>query len=103
VSSEAAQGLIDRILARIQFLRAPSKPTTKEVANLKTIPPSVQRWQLAILRRDAARAIQAGEGYEAAWQAVGTYVNYRSLPLYMDIEPDTQFVIDEGMRQPQPD
>jgi hypothetical protein len=39
------------------------------VANLKTIQPFVQRWQVAIHRRDVARAIQAGEDYEAAWQA----------------------------------
>ncbi|HEV7450493.1 MAG TPA: hypothetical protein VGO16_03715 [Pseudonocardiaceae bacterium] len=71
--------------------------------NLKTIPPFVQRWQAAILRHDVGRAIQAGEDYEAAWQAIEVYVNHRSLPLYMDIEPDTQFVIDDGLRQPRPD
>lgn len=76
---------------------------TKEVANLKTIPPFIQRWQAAILRRDVAAAVQAGEDYEAAWQAIEIYVNHRSLPLYNDVEIDTQFVIDAGLREPQPD
>jgi hypothetical protein len=31
------------------------------------------------------------------------YINHRSVPLYTDIENDTQFVIDEGLIQPQPD
>lgn len=101
--SGAGQGLIDRVLARIGFPRPLSTATTKEVTNLKTIPPFVQRWQTAILRRDVAAAVQAGEDYEAAWQAIEIYVNHRSLPLYTDVEIHTQFVIDAGLRQPQPD
>jgi hypothetical protein len=82
---------------------APVSLALAEVRNLKTIPPFVQRWQAAILHRDVDGAIQAGEDYEAAWQAVEIYVNHRSHPLYMDTEIDTQFVIDDGLRQPQPD
>lgn len=106
VSSDAAQGLIDRALFQsLQFLfrQPPKKAPTVEVANLKTIPPFIQRWQNAIVRRDVAAAIQAGQDYEAAWQAVEVYINHRSLPLYTDLEVDTQFKIDDGLKQPQPD
>jgi hypothetical protein len=102
ISSDLAQGLIDRILSQLPFPRFPTMPATKEVANLRTIPPFVQRWQAAIARRDIGASVQAGQDYEAAWQAVETYVNHRSLPLYTDIEVDTQFVIDNGLTQPQP-
>jgi hypothetical protein len=103
ISSDLAQGLIDRILSQLPFPRFPTMPATKEVANLTTIPPFVQRWQAAIARRDVGASVRAGQDYEAAWQAVETYVNHRSLPLYTDIEVDTQFVIDDGLTQPQPD
>ncbi|MDQ3904327.1 MAG: hypothetical protein M3300_02470 [Actinomycetota bacterium] len=106
ISSDVAHGLIDRALFQsLQplFRQPPKKATTMEVANLKTIQPFIQRWQTAIARRDRPAAIQAGQDYEAAWQAVEVYINHRSLPLYADIEVDTQFKIDDGLKQPQPD
>jgi hypothetical protein len=103
LSSDLAQGLIDRVLSQLPFPRFPTMPATTEVANLRTIPPFIQRWQAAIARRDVSASVQAGQDYEAAWQAVEVYVNHRSLPLYTDIEPDTQFMIDDGLKQPQPD
>lgn len=81
----------------------PRKSATKEVTILKTVPPFVRRWQVAIARRDVAAAIQAAEDYEAEWQAVEVYINHRSLPLYTDTEVDTQLKIDDGLKQPQPD
>jgi hypothetical protein len=103
ISSDLAQGLIDRarleVLLQLQHLRS----ITREVANLATITPFIQRWRSAIARRNVAESVQAGEDYEAAWQAVEVYINHRSLPLYTDIEIDTQFVIDDGLKQPQPD
>lgn len=103
MSSDAAQGLIDRALSGIPLALPPLTFAFREVTNLNTLPPFVRRWQSAIDRRDVAASIQAGEDYEAAWQAVEVYVNHRSLPLYRDIEVDTQFVIQAGLEQPQPD
>jgi hypothetical protein len=103
LSSDLAQGLIDRTRLEASLQQLPSRSISKEVINLATIPPFVQRWRSAIARHDVAAAVQAGEDYEAAWQAIEVYINHRSLPLYTDIEPDTQFVIDDGLTQPQPD
>ncbi|MGH3767998.1 MAG: hypothetical protein ACRDS0_22170 [Pseudonocardiaceae bacterium] len=103
ISSDFAQGLIDRVLSGVHLVFPPLPSSNREVVNLRTIPPFVQRWQSAIARRDVAASVQAGEDYEAAWQAIETYVNHRSLPLYTDIEPDTQFKIDDGLQQPHPD
>jgi hypothetical protein len=103
VSSDVAHGLIDRALSQSLFRQPPKKAATKEVANLKTIPSYIQRWENAIVRRDLPAAIQAGQDYEAAWQAVEVYINHRSLPLYTDLEIDTQFEIDDGLKESQPD
>ncbi|MGH3719837.1 MAG: hypothetical protein ACRDRI_13570 [Pseudonocardiaceae bacterium] len=103
MSSDVAQGLIDRDLFGVSIVLPPSQFASREVTNLRTLPPFVQRWQSAINRRNLAASIQAGEDYEAAWQAVEVYVNHRSLPLYRDIEVDTQFVIQAGLEQPSPD
>jgi hypothetical protein len=102
LSSDVAQGLLERAQSQF-FLPPPDRFAVKEISNLKTILPFAQRWRDAIARRDLRAAIQAGEDYEAAWQAPETYINHRSLPLYTDIEVDTQFVIDDGLKQPQPD
>ncbi len=95
--------MIDSAVPR-SFAATPSTSSaTKEVAELAALPPLIQRWQEAIARRDVQACVQAGEDYEAAWQAVEMYINYRSLPLYTDLEVDTQFAIDDGLKQPQPD
>ena len=73
----------------LHFPRLPKMTATKEVINLSTVLPFVQRWQAAIARRDVGASVQAGQDYQAAWQAVEVYLNHRSLPLYTDIEPDT--------------
>lgn len=103
VSSDVAHGLIDRALSQPFVFAPPGRSVIKEVANLSTVVPFAQKWKEAIARRDLAAAIEAGENYEAAWQAVEVYINHRSLPLYTAIEVDTQFVIDDGLRKPQPD
>lgn len=103
VSSDVAHGLIDRALSQSFVFAPPGRSIIKEVANLSTVVPFAQKWKEAIARRDVAAAARAGENYEAAWQAVEVYVNHRSLPLYTAIEVDTQFVIDDGLKKPQPD
>lgn len=103
ISSDAAHGLIDRALSHSPLFAPPGRSNIKEVANLNTVVPFVQKWKEAIARRDARAALQAGEDYEAAWQAVEVYINHRSLPLYTAIEPDTQFVIHDGLKQASPD
>jgi hypothetical protein len=103
MSGDAAQGLIDRVLAHSLVLQPPGRSTIKEIGNLNTVVPFAQKWKQAIARRDVAAAKQAGEDYEAAWQAVEVYINHRSLPLYTSIEVDTQFVIDDGLNAQNPD
>src|SRR5947209_3523588 len=103
VSSDVAHGLTDHALASSFLFAPPGRSTIKEVANLNTVVPSAQKWKEAIARRDVRAAVQAGEDYEAAWQAVEVYINHRSLPLYTAVEVDTQFVMDNGLKQASPD
>jgi hypothetical protein len=103
VSTDTARGLVDRGLSRSFVSAPPGRSAIKEIVNLSTVVPFAQKWKEAIARRDVRAAMQAGENYEAAWQAVEAYINHRSLPLYTAIEVDTQFVIDDGLKQRQPD
>ncbi|MGH8897788.1 MAG: hypothetical protein ACRDZ4_12390 [Egibacteraceae bacterium] len=95
---DSAQGLSDGLR-----LREPLTFSTKEVPNLATVIPFIQRWKEAIKRRDLAGSIQAGEDYERIWQGIEVYVNHRSLPLYTATEVDTQFAIEAGLQAAQPD
>ncbi|HET9254094.1 MAG TPA: hypothetical protein VFO16_02685 [Pseudonocardiaceae bacterium] len=81
----------------------PGRTAIKESRSISTVLPFAQRWRQAIAHRDLAASLQAGEDYEAAWQAVEVYINHRSLPLYTDIEVDTQFQIDAGLAAPTQD
>lgn len=103
LSGDASRTLTDPTLTDSLGRPLHGKTASKEIVNLKTVQPFAQRWRDAIARRNLPAALQAGEDYEAAWQAVEVYVNHRSLPLYTDIEPDTQFAIEAGLAQPQPD
>jgi hypothetical protein len=103
LSSDAVQGLVDSALAQFPFPEVPTVLASKEVLNLSTVLPFAQKWRDAIARRDRAASLQAEQDYEAAWQAVEVYVNHRSLPLYTDIEVNTQFVIRDGLQQASPD
>ena len=99
VSTDTARGLVDRALSRSFVSAPPGRSAIKEIVNLNTVVPFAQKWKEAIARRDVRAAMQAGENYEVAWQAVEAYINHRSLPLYTAIEVDTQFVIDDGLKR----
>lgn len=77
--------------------------TTYEIKSLRSMAPYIARWQSAILKKDVARAQAAAEAYEARWQGLEVYINHRSLPLYRDMEIDTQFAIDAELQKEQPD
>jgi len=68
--------------------------TNPEVASLQSMLPALNQWQLAVAKKDAAAAQAAAINYELAWQGPEVYPNHRSLPLYVALEPDTQFKLD---------
>lgn len=71
-----------------------------EVASLQKVLPYLDAWQRAIARKDWSRAQEAAVNYELMWQGAEVYPNHRSLPLYVELEPDTQFVVEDLLDNP---
>jgi hypothetical protein len=76
---------------------------SKEVTTLKTLAPFIATWKSTIAKKNVAAAKQAAEQYEAKWQGLEVYVNYRSLPLYQDMEVYTQFAMEDELEKDAPD
>lgn len=92
-------------LTASNFLYTPiaSASNSYEVATLKSFSPFITAWQSAITKKNIAAAQQAEEQYEAKWQGLEVYVNHRSLPLYIDMEVDTQFAMRDELKKAKPD
>jgi hypothetical protein len=76
---------------------------SKEVVTLKSLSPFIATWKSAIVKKNVTAAKQAAEKYEAKWQGLEVYVNHRSLPLYRDMEVDTQFAMEDELEKNAPD
>lgn len=87
------------------ILSAPSAfaAESKEVEVLKSLSPYIATWKSAIAKKNVAAAKQAAEKYEAKWQGLEVYINHRSLPLYRDMEVDTQFAMEDELEKNAPD
>lgn len=92
-------------LTASSILYAPisSAADSKEVATLKSLAPFINTWKSAIAKKNVQAAKEAAEKYEAKWQGLEVYVNHRSLPLYRDMEVDTQFAIEDELEKTAPD
>ncbi len=76
--------------------------TSRELQLMKTVPPLVANLVAALKKGDLAAAKGAYEAYDARWNGIEVYVNYRSRELYGKIETDLQAQIADGLSQPQP-
>lgn len=80
-----------------------SAADSKEVSTLKSLAPFINTWKSAIAKKNVQAAKEAAEKYEAKWQGLEVYVNYRSLPLYQDMEVNTQFAMEDELEKATPD
>lgn len=69
--------------------------TNPEVASLQSMLPALNTWQLAVAKKDVEASEAAAIKYELVWQGPEVYPNHRSLPLYVAMEPDTQFKLED--------
>jgi len=74
-----------------------------EVASIKAVRPTLVDTITALKQRDAARAKQAFEAYDSAWNGIEVYINTRSKPLYDVLEHEYQARIEKGLASPSPD
>ncbi|WP_394752378.1 hypothetical protein [Crenothrix sp.] len=84
------------------YSSAASAKDSYEVTTLKSLYPFISQWDQAIAKKNIAKAKKASKEYEAKWQGLEVYVNYRSIPLYRDMEVDTQFAIDKELAKDKP-
>lgn len=74
-----------------------------EVTSIKAVRPILVDTFTAIQQGDVARARQAFEGYDSAWNGIEVYINTRSRALYQVLELDLQVKITKGLDAPRPD
>jgi hypothetical protein len=74
-----------------------------EVSSIKAVKPTLLTTADAVKKGDVAKAKEAFEDYDSAWNGVEVYINTRSKPMYDKIELDLQARINKALEAPQPD
>jgi uncharacterized cupredoxin-like copper-binding protein len=72
----------------------------KEVGLVKAVRPNLVNTIDALKKGDLAGAKKAFAEYDAAWNGIEVYVNYRSPQLYADLETDLQAKIQKALDDP---
>ena len=96
------------LLAALAFFGMASQaPATAqerfEVTSIKAVRPTLVETISALQQRDAARAKEAFEAYDSAWNGIEFYVNNRSRPMYDLLEHNFQSRITKALAEPSPD
>lgn len=76
---------------------ATAAQATREVELLKSARPTIGKLTDALRRGDLAASKQAYEAYDAAWNGIEVYVNFRDRALYGDLETGLQAKIADGL------
>jgi tetratricopeptide (TPR) repeat protein len=74
-----------------------------EVSAVKAARPFLVDTIAAIQQGDVARAKEAFDAYDSAWNGIEVYVNVRSRALYQILELELQAKISKGLDAPRPD
>jgi hypothetical protein len=77
-------------------------PATEEAERVRAVRPLIDRMTQAFESRNLAASRDAYEAYDAAWNGIEVYINFRSRALYAAIEQDLQAKIGQGLDTPQP-
>jgi hypothetical protein len=84
-------------------MSTPSQQSTREVALVSSVRPSITRLIDALERGDLAAAKAAYADYDAGWNGIEVYVSVRSKPMYNDLEADLQAQINAGLNAENPE
>jgi hypothetical protein len=82
---------------------APAADERFEVSSIKAVKPILLGTADAVKKGDIAKAKEAFEDYDSAWNGIEVYINTRSKPMYDKIELDLQDKITKGLNAPAPD
>src|SRR6266705_213822 len=74
-----------------------------EVSAVKAVRPFLVETVAAIQQGNVARAKEAFEAYDSAWNGIEVYINVRSRSLYQILELELQAKISKALDAPRPD
>jgi hypothetical protein len=74
-----------------------------EVAGIKAVKPTLLATADAVKKGDVAKAKEAFEAYDSAWNGIEVYINTRSKAMYDKIELDLQDRVTKALNAPSPD
>src|SRR5258708_1526373 len=82
---------------------APAADERLEVSGIKAVRTTLVDTQAALQKGDIAKAKEAFDAYDSAWNGIEVYIDTRSKPMYDKIELDLQARINKELGQPMPD
>jgi tetratricopeptide (TPR) repeat protein len=82
---------------------APAADERLEVSGIKAVRTTLVDTQAALQKGDIAKAKEAFDAYDSAWNGIEVYIDTRSKPMYDKIELDLQARINKELTQPTPD
>lgn len=83
--------------------RATSGSERKEVTLVKSVRPILASTVAALEKGNIAAATKAWAPYNGTWNGVEVYINFRSMPIYEDLEHNYEAKIAEALEGPKPD
>jgi len=102
-----ALGLVASVATSVFAAQAPpARPAAGqrfEVASIKAVRPTLVNTIDALKKGDLAKAKEAFEAYDTAWNGIEVYINTRDRDLYNELEKNYQTKIEEGLNAPKPD
>ena len=91
-------------LALVGFAgQAPAADERFEVSSIKAVRVTLVDTAAALQQGNIAKAKEAFDNYDSAWNGIEVYIDTRSKPMYDKIELDLQARIEKEMAQPMPD
>src|SRR5258708_4721885 len=83
--------------------QAPAADERFEVSSIKAVRVTLVDTAAALQQGNIAKAKEAFDNYDSAWNGIEVYIDTRSKPMYDKIELDLQARINKEMGQPMPD
>jgi tetratricopeptide (TPR) repeat protein len=74
-----------------------------EVTSIKRVRPTLVNTIDALKKGDVAKAKDAFEAYDIAWNGIEVYINTRDRDMYNELEKNYQTKIEEALTAPKPD
>jgi hypothetical protein len=74
-----------------------------ELTSIKAVRPTLVATLTALQQKNVAKAKEAFEDYDSAWNGIETYINVRSKAMYGTLEHEMQDGIDKGLAAASPD